>query len=280
MRNVDGEAAAVLAALAPEWAPGRGVALARVDGSGGARVVLTVAGPDAVEVQCNVPELGQGRDETLAGALVAATGLSPRVFECAWGESDVVGPCALASAPVGEAARRAGVALAAAGGPLAGSLGLRFVGEDPDRAAPGWAAHVVERDASGAIRAVVTAVAVGDGQEPRLAARLAEGAAHMGLGVALAEEVEEKEGLPEVRFRMLGVLKPRGNPAFQVIPVAVGGGAREVSEAAILGVPGAVAGALDPAGGQLARLPMRDTPAAKAVGARPSRPAVAVPAAE
>ncbi|MFN7147523.1 MAG: hypothetical protein ACK4YP_27395, partial [Myxococcota bacterium] len=83
-RNVAGDAAAVLGSLAPAWADGaRGLALARVDGSGGARVVLTVTGPDAIEVQCNVPELGQGRDEGLVAALVAATGLPASTFEVA-----------------------------------------------------------------------------------------------------------------------------------------------------------------------------------------------------
>ncbi len=280
-RNVEGEAVAVLAALAPAWADGsvdgvvrRGVGLARVDGSGGARVVLTVTGPASVEVQCNVPELGQGRDETLVGALVDATGLPAEVFEVAWGDSDVVGAGALASAPVAEAARRAGEALARAGGSLDGHVGARFVGEDAERGAPGWAAHVVGRDEAGVVRAVWTAVAVGDGQDPRLAARLAEGAAHMGVGIALSEEVEERAGLPEGRFRMLGVLKPKGSPALHVVPVVVGGGHREVSEVAVLAVPGAVAGALD-AEGALARLPMRETAAAKAVGARQARPAAA-----
>ncbi|MDP2315910.1 MAG: molybdopterin-dependent oxidoreductase [Pseudomonadota bacterium] len=282
--NLEGEGAAVLGALAAVWAGAdggaRGVALARVDGSGGARVVLTVTGPGAVEVACNVPELGQGRDEALLGALVASTGLGADVFEFAWGDSDVVGAGALGSAPVDVAARRAGAALAEGGGPLSGRVGRRFVGEDLDRGAPGYAASVVRLDAEGVVSGVWVATAVGEGQDARQAARLAEGAAHMGVGVALSESVDEVAGMPEGRFRMLGILKPKGSPALHAVAVPVGGGAREVAEVAVMAVPAAMANAvaaLD--GAPRSALPMKDSGAARGVGVRLPRAPGAVPAA-
>jgi xanthine dehydrogenase molybdenum-binding subunit len=275
-RNLDGDGAAVLAALADPWAAEagpRGLALGRVDGSGGARVVLTVAGPDSVEVQCNVPELGQGRDEALLAALVAVTGLPGDVFEIAWADSSVVGDGAPATSPVGDAARCAGALLALAGGSLADRVGERFVGEDPERAAPGWAANLAVLDATGAVRTVWTSVAMGAAQPPRLVANLAEGASHMGVGVALSEEIVETNGLPDGRLRLLGVLKPKGSPALVAVPVAREGGPREIAEVAILGVPGAIANAVAAGdGARRSALPMKDSLAARAVGVRPPRP--------
>jgi xanthine dehydrogenase molybdenum-binding subunit len=276
-RNLDGEGATVLAALAAEG-PG-GLAVARVDGSGGARVVLTVTGPDAVEVACNVPELGQGRDETLLGALVRATGLTADVFEIVWGASEEVGPGALASAPVDVAARRAGETLAAAGGALASHVGARFVGEDPDRGAAGWAASLVKLDGEGALAGVWIAATAGDGQDAHLVARLAEGAAHMGVGLALSESVPEVDGMPEGRFRMLGLLKPKGSPALHARAVAVGGGHREVAEVVMMAVPAAIANAVAAAEGEArTSLPMKDSGAARGVGVRLPRAPGAVPA--
>jgi CO/xanthine dehydrogenase Mo-binding subunit len=273
-RNLPPEASRLLLALEAEG-PG-GFALARVDGSGGARVVLTVTGPDAVEVACNVPELGQGRDETLLAALVGATGLPPDVFEFVWGDSAEVGPGALGSAPVNVAARRAGEALVAAGGALSVHVGARFVGEDLDRGAPGWAASLVKLDGEGAIAGVWLVAASGEGQDPHLVARLAEGAAHMGVGVALSESVPEVEGLPEGRFRMLGLLKPKGSPALHARAVPVGGGHRDVAEAVMLAVPAAVASAVASAEGAVRTArPMKASAAARGVGVRlPRAPSV------
>ncbi|MFZ5480061.1 MAG: molybdopterin cofactor-binding domain-containing protein [Myxococcota bacterium] len=275
-RNLGEEGSAVLAALRPAWeaaAGAKGVAVARADGSGGARVVLTVTGADAVEVQCNVPELGQGRDETLLRVLRAATGLGGDVFDFAWADGGVAGPGAPAQTPVEGAAFLAGRALAAAGGPLAGHVGRRFVGDDLARAAAGWSAQVAELDAAGALRTLHVAFATGPGQDPRLARNLAEGAAHMGAGVALAEEVAVADGAPETRFRMLGVLKAKASPAVRARAVPLPGGPRDVSEVAVMPTAGAIAAAVQAFDGvERTRLPMKETPAARAAGVRPPKP--------
>jgi xanthine dehydrogenase molybdenum-binding subunit len=272
LTNTSGDTRRVLDALAPRWAGAtgpRGVAIGRVDATTGARVVLTVTGPDAVEVQCNVPDLGQGRDETLLRALTDVTGLPASVFEVVWGESEVVGTGAPASAPVGEAARRAAAAMVAAGGALAGLVGQRFVGEDRERGPAGLAAVLAELEEGGATRRLTVAVGAG-AQDPALAARLAEGAAHMGMGVALTEEVAHQDGIPDGRFRVLGVMKARVSPPIAAEIVPLDGGPREVAEAVILGVPGALAGAIDPTGARR-QLPMKDSSTARAAGARPAR---------
>lgn len=246
--HLETEGGAVLAGLAEEWsasaAGARGLAVARVDGSGGARVLLTVTGPGAVEVLCNVPDLGQGRDETLLASLVASTGLAPEVFEFVWGDSEGIGAGALASSPVDVAARRAGRALASGGGSLASRVGRRYLGEDLERGLPGWAACLVKLDPDGVLSGVWIATAVGDGQDSPLASRLAEGAAHMGVGVALSESVEDVAGLPEGRFRMLGILRANPSPPLHAVPVGVGAGHREVTEVVVMAVPAAIVNAV------------------------------------
>lgn len=274
-RNARGEAAAVLAALEEAWAGStgaRGLAVGRVDGSGGARVSLRVASADEVEVSCNVPELGQGRDEVLLRELVAATGLDGSVFTIAWGDSAWVGPGALAQSPVDRAAYAAGRALAEAGGPLAELVGRRFVGVDEERAPANYAASLVVLGETGAVESVLTAVGAGAGQDPRLVANLAEGAAHMGLGVAVSEEVDVKEGLPEGRFRFLGVLKPKGCAGFEGLAVTLGDAPRDISEVAVTTPPAATLNAVAAFEGKArTALPMKDSAAAKALGVKPPK---------
>lgn len=271
-RNVTDDAAAVLAALAPhrDGAEGpTGLALARMDGSGGARVVLRVVAADEIEVSCNVPELGQGRDEVLLEALVGATGLAPDTFTITWADSTYVGRGALAQSPVDLAAWRAGQALRAAGGALAGLVGRAFVGEDQGRAPANVAGTLVVLAADGAVESLLTAVGAGTGQDARLVANLAEGAAHMGLGLALSEEIATTEGLAEGRLRFLGVLKPKGLAGLEGLAVPLGSAPRDISEVAVCAPPAAVLVAVQALEGQpRTALPMKDSAAARALGVR------------
>lgn len=266
------EAAAALDAVAEAWAgagEARGIALAQAAGGAGARVVLTVTGPGEVEVQCNVPELGQGRDEALGRVLAAETGLPADRFVIAWGDSSVVGAAAPVHTPVEGAARAAAHALVAVGGSLAGLVGRRFVGEAPEAAPPGYVAAVAVGGEGDALATVHVAGLCGADQEARMVANLLEGAAHMGVGVALSESVDDVEGLPEWRLRYLGLLKPKNSPAFLAHPVTSGLAARDVAEAAVMAVPAAVAGLVAVTEGAARdRLPMKESAAAKAAGVR------------
>lgn len=280
-RNAEGDVALALAALQDAWdaAPGpKGVGVARVDGAGGAEVTLTVTGPDEVEIQCNVPELGQGRDEVLRGTLVALTGLPASSFVCAWADSAVVG--AGAAGPVDGAARAAGEALMAGGGTLAERVGQRYTGTAAERAPAGVSASVAWLGPAGEVVEVHTVAVAGRDQDPRLVAELAEGAAHMGVGIALSEEVETKEGFGEGRLRYLGVLKSKVSPRLVGRAVGEGADARDISEAAVISPVGAVAGAVLAGDGVLrAAFPMKDSAAARGAGVRPPRPPPATPAA-
>lgn len=235
--------------------------LAVCPGGTPARVVLRVVSAEEVEVQCNVPDFGTGRDAALISALTRVTGLPSEVFAIAWASSDVVGTGG--EGPVEQAAERAGLALRAAGGALARRVGRRFVGVS-DPAPSGWAAARVALTAEGVVDEIEVMVAVG-AQEAEDARRVAEGAAHMGLGIALSEEVTAVDGVPESRFRFLGLIREKLTPAIRVRTVAVGGPARDVADATVAAVVSAIVRAVSP---EVVALPLKTSPAARGVGVR------------
>jgi len=269
---------ALLEALAPAWEQEghRGCAVSSGGtGFGEVCVVLDVVSADEVEVLCNVPELGHGRDAALVRVLAQATGLDPAAFTVAWGDPSATGDDAWG--PVEAAANRAGDALNALGGPLREHVGTRVHGKAP-LAPVGSAAVVVRLGAEGEVTAIHVAVPCGPEQDPLDVRRVAEGAAHMGLGVALSEEVAAVSGpngeLPETRFRMLGLLKSKVSPKI-VGHVVVGGPAVDAADAALAATAAAVANAVSAfEGSGRASLPMKDSAAAKGVGVR-LRPAPA-----
>ncbi|GDX83552.1 selenium-dependent xanthine dehydrogenase [Deltaproteobacteria bacterium] len=242
-----------------------GAALFRTAGGDGAEVVLTVTAPDEVEVQCNVPELGQGRDRQLVEALVRATGLPEETFVVAWADSSVV--AAGADGPVDVAAFQAGSALAAAGGSLRALVGRRFVGR-AGQAPAELAGCLVRLGDDGGVAAVEVFVAAGE-QDPATARSLAEGGAAMGLGIALAEEVPDRDGAPESRFRYLGTLKSKLTPRIVATPLEVGGSARGGAEAATVAAAAATFAAVRAFEGAASdRLPAKASRAAASVGVR------------
>ncbi len=244
-------------------AGGKDASLARSVGGTPAHVHLRVVSADEIEVQCNVPELGVGRDAALVGVLSRVTGLPADVFTIAWGSSDVVGVAG--EGAVEQAAERAARCLSAAGGALARRVGRRFSGHG-DPPSDGWsAARVLLTD--GILSAVDVVVAVGE-QDADDARRVAEGAAHMAIGIALSEEVVAVDGLPEGRFRFLGLIREKLTPQIRVRTVQVGGTARDTAEATVSAVASAIVRALAP---ETISLPMKDTVAARAVGVRPPR---------
>ncbi len=260
--------------LAWEDAGDRGCALAcGGTGFGTVRVVAEVVSPSEVEVYCNVPELGQGRDAALVRILSRESGLGPEVFTVSWGDPDRTGEDAWG--PVEAAAARTGRSLAALAGPLAGHVGVTITGA-ADPAPPGTAAVVVRLGAEGQVTEVHVAVPCGEDQDLLDVRRVAEGAAHMGLGAALSEEVATVTGpagsMPETRFRMLGLLKSKVSPRI-VGQVVVGGPAVDSADAAFAATAAAVCNAVSAfEGSGRAALPMKDSAAAKAVGVRVKAP--------
>lgn len=272
----------LLDALEAVWNGGegqRGLALASGGtGFGRVRVVARVASASEVELYCNVPELGQGRDAALVRILARESGLADEVFTVPWGDPDVTLDDAWG--PVEAAARLAGRALRGLGGPLAGHVGVKVTGE-AEAAEQGTAAAVVRLGAEGQIVEVHIAVPCGQDQDPLDVRRVAEGAAHMGVGIALSEEVALTVGdtgpMPETRFRMLGLLKSKVSPKIFGHVVHVDGDAaeRDCADAALAATAAAIANAVSAfEGGGRAALPMKDSAAARGVGVR-LRPAPA-----
>jgi CO/xanthine dehydrogenase Mo-binding subunit len=99
-----------------------------------------------------------------------------------------------------------------------------------------------------------------------------EGSVHMGLGYALTEELRLSRGVPEsYKLRSLGLLRARDMPELTVILVESNDpegpfGAKGVGEIGLVPTAGAVANALYRFDGvRRLRLPMRDSPAARAI---------------
>lgn len=135
----------------------------------------------------------------------------------------------------------------------------------------GWATQVVILDAEGRIEKVVAAHDVGKVINPTLLEGQVEGGIHMGLGHSLSEELVVEDGVPvTTTLKSLGIIPPAGMPKVECIFVEEHQpegpyGAKGVGEIALVPTAGAVAGALCAYDGiRRTRLPMKDSPAARA----------------
>jgi xanthine dehydrogenase molybdenum-binding subunit len=128
-----------------------------------------------------------------------------------------------------------------------------------------FATHVVTLDeATGRITRIVAAHDVGRAINPMLVEGQLEGSVHMGLGVALREELPFDGGRPAQQIRKLGVLRAHETPPIEIIlveePEPHGPlGARGVGEMGLVPVAPAVASALRRFDGRArTALPIRD----------------------
>jgi xanthine dehydrogenase molybdenum-binding subunit len=148
-------------------------------------------------------------------------------------------------------------------------------GEGPEGAAThfayGWATQVVVLDDEGRLAKVVAAHDVGKVINPTLLEGQIEGGVHMGLGHSLSEEFVVKDGVPVTRtLKSLNIIPPAGMPPVEVLFIEEHQpegpyGAKGVGEIALVPTAGAVAGALFAFDGvRRTRLPMKDSPAARA----------------
>jgi CO/xanthine dehydrogenase Mo-binding subunit len=148
-------------------------------------------------------------------------------------------------------------------------------GQGPDGGAThfayGWATQVVVLDGEGRLEKVVAAHDVGKVMNPTLLEGQIEGAVHMGLGHSLSEEFVVEDGVPVTEtLKSLHIIPPTGMPEVECIfveePQPEGPyGAKGVAEIALVPTASAVAGALYAYDGiRRTRLPMKDSPAARA----------------
>jgi len=136
----------------------------------------------------------------------------------------------------------------------------------------GYATQLCILDEQGRVERFVAAHDVGRAINPELCKGQIVGAVHMGLGFALTEELPCKDGMPvTVKLREIGVLRAQDMPPVDVILVEEHEpegpfGAKGVGEIGLVPTAGAVAGAVAAFDGvRRTKLPMKDTPAAKAM---------------
>ncbi len=258
---------------------------------------LVVEDDLSVSIHNGYTEMGQGLLTVLVQFAVEVTGLDPEVFAprvdstFALGCGQTTGSRAtlFAGNAVESAARKLRQALDR-GQSLADLRGQVFAADVVinDTTAPGplkpgvtkvkthtafgFATQVVILDEDGALQKVIAAHDVGRAVNPTLCEGQIEGAVHMGLGYALSEDLACEDGWPVTyKLRELGVLRARDMPEMEVLLIEDHEpegpfGAKGVGEVGLVPTAGAVAGALAAFDGKRRMsLPMRDSPAARAI---------------
>jgi selenium-dependent xanthine dehydrogenase len=267
--------------------PEAGKAVIRVDGDGG------------VTVFHQWTEMGQGVHTVLRQVACTELGLPPDLVrvvvdtthELDGGQTTASRGTVLGGVAIIDAARRVREALN--GGGLSDLAGREFAGEVPmprtyrPEAAPdgapthfayGWATQVCVLDSEGRIERFVAAHDVGKVLNPTLLEGQIEGAVHMGLGHALSEEFMVEGGHVKTdTLKSLHIIPALGMPPVECIFVEESQpegpyGAKGVGEIGLVATASAVAGALHAHDGVWRnRLPMRDSPAARAAVPRLAR---------
>jgi xanthine dehydrogenase molybdenum-binding subunit len=256
---------------------------------------LFVQEDQTVEIYTGFTEMGQGLLTILIQCAVEVTGLPASAFRAKvdtqfeLGGGQTTG--SRGSLLAGRSVINAAVKLKAdldRGSQLGELAGRIYVGEIriDDTTAPGetkngkikthttfgWATQVVVLDENGALAEVIAAHDVGRALNPQQCEAQVEGAVHMGLGYALTEELPCRDGMPVTfKLREIGVLRAQHMPRVKVIlveePEPEGPfGAKGVGEIGLVPTGGAVAAALEAFDGiRRTRLPMKDSPAARAI---------------
>jgi selenium-dependent xanthine dehydrogenase len=263
------------------------------------KVRLVVDSPEQVSLYNGYTEMGQGLLTVLIQCAVESTGLPASVFrakvdstyQLGCGQTTGSRATLLGGRAVVVAGKKMRLDLDAGRG-LSDLVGKVYEGDDliddttalgkepkpgqkiKTHTAFGFATQVVILDAAGKLEKVVAAHDVGRAINPALCSGQIEGSVHMGLGYALTEELPcDDTGMP-VTFSMrdIGVLRAKDTPAIEVILVEEHEpegpyGAKGVGEIGLVPTAGAVQGALHAFDGvRRYTLPMKDSPAARAIG--------------
>jgi xanthine dehydrogenase molybdenum-binding subunit len=256
---------------------------------------LTIEEDGTIGLFTGFTEMGQGLLTILIQCAVEVTGLPanlfrPQVnsrFEVGTGQTTGSRGTLLAGRATIDVARKLRADLDA-GHRLVDLVGRVYEGETKidDTTAPGqtkngkikthtafgWATQVVILDETGKVERVIAAHDVGRALNPQQCEAQIEGAVHMGLGYALTEELPCRNGMPVTsKLREIGVLRAQHMPTVEVILVEEHEpegpfGAKGVGEIGLVPTAGATAAALEAFDGiRRMRLPMKDSPAARAI---------------
>src|SRR3954451_17805160 len=143
----------------------------------------------------------------------------------------------------------------------------------------GFATQVVILNDDGSIKKVVAAHDVGKVINPKLLQGQMEGSIHMGLGYAMTEDfVVENGQIQTDTIKSIGVLRAHQMPELEFLFIEEPDpecpyGARGVGEIGLVPTAPAVAGAMEKFDGvRRTTLPMKDSPAGKAITATPKKP--------
>jgi xanthine dehydrogenase molybdenum-binding subunit len=263
------------------------------------KVELHVRSAEEICIKTGFTEMGQGHDTVMRQFAAEATGLSEAIFTVECDTSVMVdtgmttasratylgGNAVLAAVPALIAE------LKAVDGDVSALIERRYLGEwvapethaagtysndiDPvTHYAFGWASQLAIVNAEGELEEVVAAHDVGRAINPILCEGQIEGGVHMGIGYALSEELVVDNGVPDLRFRNLGIIKSRFTPKITCILVEqedLNGpwGAKGVGEIGLVPTAPAIAAAMQSHDGEWrTQLPIKDSIAAKAVGVR------------
>jgi selenium-dependent xanthine dehydrogenase len=263
------------------------------------RAILRPDADGTVTLMHSWTEMGQGVHTVFRQIVCEELGLSPErvtvvvdtMRELDTGQTTASRATTLGGRAVLEATAKLKAALR--GRPLAELAGREFLGEfvvdwtTPNDAlnpvthlAYGWGTEVVILDDQGRVAKVIAAHDVGRVMNPTLLEGQIEGGVHMGLGYALTEELELDAGVPvSAKLKSLGIVSAAAMPEVEAIFVEEAQsegpyGAKGVGEAAAVPTAAAVAAALYAYDGvRRTHLPMRDSPAARALAPRKAREA-------
>jgi xanthine dehydrogenase molybdenum-binding subunit len=261
--------------------------------SGKARLVVEKSGK--ISLYNGFTEMGQGLMTILVQCAVEITGLDPKLFEprvdstfdLGCGQTTGSRATLLGGRAVVDAAKKLKAALDR-GKDLGELIGEVYIGEIviEDTTAPGqatdkikthtaygFATQVCILDDEGRVERIVAAHDVGRAINPDFCEGQIEGSVHMGLGYALTEELPCPDGMPATfKLREIGIIRSRQMPEVDVILIEDHEpegpfGAKGVGEIGLVPTAPAVAAALHAFDGKRRfTLPMKDSPAARAMG--------------
>jgi xanthine dehydrogenase molybdenum-binding subunit len=258
------------------------------------KAVIKIEAADRAVIRTGFTEMGQGLFTICIQTACEETGLRPDLFEATTDTTAAV-DCGQTTASRGTvlgavAVQRAARALKAdldRGQRLEDLVGREYTGdyactytsklgadvENPKtHLTYGFATQIVILDDDGLLKKVVAAHDVGRAMNPTLLEGQMQGSIHMGLGYALTEDFKVEGGHIQSKDVMsLGVLRAHHMPEVEVILIEepdpeTAYGARGVGEIGLVPTAPAVAAALEAFDGiHRTRLPMDDSPAAKAI---------------
>jgi len=258
------------------------------------QAVVTVNPDQTISINTGFTEMGQGFSTVMIQFFCDVTGIDPRIVRVIIDTTEPT-PCGMTTASRATVLGGRAVIKAAEeikkdldkGKTLKELTGKKYFGEvnidyttsletKTDKPIThmsfSFATQVCILDDNGKLKKFVAAHDVGRVINRKMLEGQLEGSIHMGLGYALTEELRLKDGVPEsFKLRSLGILRAKDMPETEILLIEENEpegpfGAKGVGEVGLVPTAGAVAGALYKFDGiRRYKLPMKDSPAAKAI---------------